>query len=314
MISPNWVQIDRIACGALSFTLVGCGVPDYKLWQGGDLGGTVTTGGRAASTDGGASYSNARSSEGSLQAGTSGTIGVGGSAPSGGSSPADTSGAIGVGGCASSGGAPFTGGSASGGGAGTDGGEPTLGGMGVGGALTAGTASVGSTASGGTASSSVEIRGGATDAAADGGTNSAGADAGENVAMGGSGAGGIGTYAGGTASGGKAATGGTDSTGGTTNGFCTSYTDLGSLPALSNITQYVPIAATCYRFTVSDLMNQLQGLGMYSCDTRKGTINGVDCTLGCKSSLPMERATDGYWYVAFTAGKSSSCRAQWWWY
>ena len=110
------------------------------------------------------------------------------------------------------------------------------------------------------------------------------------------------------------ATGGQVATGGATNGFCKSYTDLGTLPALSNTAQYVPIAVTCYRFTVSDLMNQVRGLGMYGCDTRKGTINGIDCTSDCSSSLPMERAADGYWYVEFTAGKSSSCRAEWWWY
>jgi hypothetical protein len=106
------------------------------------------------------------------------------------------------------------------------------------------------------------------------------------------------------------------SAGGTTsaNAYCASSTDLGSFPGKGNVSFYVPISATCYRFTVSDLMDQLQGIGMYGCDTRKLTLNGVDCTAGCTARLPMERAEDGYWYVAFSAGKSSGCKAQWWWF
>jgi hypothetical protein len=53
---------------------------------------------------------------------------------------------------------------------------------------------------------------------------------------------------------------------------------------------------------------------MYNCETRTGKINGIDCTSGCAASLPIERAADGYWYVDFSAGKSSSCKVQWWWF
>jgi hypothetical protein len=113
---------------------------------------------------------------------------------------------------------------------------------------------------------------------------------------------------------GVAARAGNSASAGSGNFACASYIDLGAFPNRSNTEQAVPVAATCYRFTVTDLMAQLHGVGLYECDTRQSTINGIDCTSGCSTRMPIERTADGYWYIEFAAGKSSSCKAQWWWF
>lgn len=110
-------------------------------------------------------------------------------------------------------------------------------------------------------------------------------------------------------------TGGTSSTG---NPYCRTYTDLGALQSAATQRVALPSVAICYRFTVASTSDQFHGIQMSNCDTRTVTINGTDsgCApgTGCSVEIPIPRASDGYWYVAFTAGATTYCTSSWWWW
>ena len=245
--------------------------------------------------------------------------------------------AIGTGGTTSTGGATNTGGTTSTAGA-TNAGDTTStagatnagGTMSTGGATnTDGTTSMGgATNAGGTMST-----GGATNA---GGTTSTGGatNAGGTTSTAGiTNTGGTMSTGGATNTGGRGSRGGTNKTGGTTStggsaspsAYCTTYTDLGTLPSTSTEQTSVPAAETCFRFAVTAAGEVIRGIQMSNCGTRTMTINSTDsgCTpaSGCSVATSIARAADGFWYLQFsattataTATTAANCSSTWWWY
>jgi hypothetical protein len=129
------------------------------------------------------------------------------------------------------------------------------------------------------------------------------------------------TNSGGTTStGGTTNTGGTTSTGGSTSPsvYCTTYTDLGTLPSTSTEQTIVPAAETCFRFAVAAAGEMLRGIQMSNCGTRTLTINSTDsgCTpvSNCSVAVSIARAADGFWYLQFSATTGTNCSSTWWWY
>lgn len=306
--SPNSLSSDRLLSWVLCLTVLGCAPPDYQVGQSTPTGGTTDSSGSRTKSDGGAQSSSAGGEGGSSAAANTGDARSDGG--NGGRSYDEL---------AYPGGLANLGRSAAGGPGNMS--TPT------GDAATAGATSAMSSAAGAAGRASaggsdagrraaIDLAGAGSNAIAGSVATSGIIAAAGNITSGGGGTGsqhqaGAG---GGAATGGTLASGGRGGSAGNAAFACASYTDLGTFPSKSSTEQAVPIGATCYRFTVSDLMSQVQGMGIYGCDTRKSAINGIDCTTGCSASLPIERAPDGFWYVEFDAGRSSSCKAQWWWY
>jgi hypothetical protein len=350
VVSRYRLRVGHFGSCAMTLVALSCGVPEYMMRQPDGNAGSAGTAARGATHA--EAYSDAQAARGSADSGpeshsttggrgigsTSGALSTGGTAVVHGTlmdSSAHPSAGSGIGGTSTGG----AGGSSATGGVNANSvGTSSAGGATMGGATVSATTAGGATGAGGASAVANPAAGGSSyngstpnSGAPNGSTPNGGASSGStlNIAgtttigepdAGGSAIGGVTssggktTEGGATGPGGSHGAGGTTSTGSAKNTYCATYIDLGTLESNGNATEDVPTAATCYRFTVSDLTSQVHGFGMFSCDTRTGTINAVDCTSGCSASLPIARAADGYWYIKFTAGSSAVCRAQWWWY
>ncbi|MGE5786525.1 MAG: hypothetical protein ACM3ZE_18150 [Myxococcales bacterium] len=119
--------------------------------------------------------------------------------------------------------------------------------------------------------------------------------------------------------GGSRATGGSASSGGSSSAssYCSTYVDLGTRGSTSTEYKAIPAAATCYRFAVTAVNEVFRGIQMSNCDTRTVSINGANpgCapSTNCSVATYIARASDGYFYVNFSAGSSTNCTSTWWW-
>lgn len=325
----RWRGGELLVGCCLVLTTGGCGVPDYRLSAAGYAGGALATNGGSSwgadSTSGGMSTV-AWVSAGGFSGASSNPEAVGGgmafqsSAAAGGATLATnaTTAPGAIGGTLSVGGATPAPDTLEGDSVSAAGGTRVIGSSVTGSIRNTGgafaqasnSATGGTLASGGTVATTRTTATSATNASggnpASGGALPTGGTLASSIAM---------VTGGAAGTGGAVATGGSMGSGGATAAVvaCSTYVDLGTLPGSSNASQSVPTASTCYRYSVSDGVSQIHGFGMYNCDTRTASINGNDCTMGC-STIPIARDADGYWYVKFSQGVSSTCVASWWWY
>jgi hypothetical protein len=204
-----------------------------------------------------------------------------------------------------------TSGDAGGGSADTGGSTNTGSATSVGGSVSAGGSSIAASGGGAMSAAGTAAR---SNVSASGGTSNTG---GVSPTGGSGGA----TAAGGATSSSRTAnSGGAANTSGTTSAsvYCSNYTDLGTLVADSSSLRSIPTAATCFRFAVDNSSDLFRGIEMSNCDSRTVTINGTaaGCTPGtnCNVFIDVARASDGAWYVKFTAGTDTLCQSQWWWW
>ena len=164
-----------------------------------------------------------------------------------------------------------------------------------------------------------------------GGTTVAGGTGGDTVAggaltVGGTQSGGGTNAAGGTMNlGGSAASGGQGDTNSTSVAYqycgATAITDMGTLRSdnQSGSIDATGTAVRCYRFAVIQSGVIFHGIQISNCNAGTVAVNGSTvCQPGtgaqCLGVISIERAPDGYWYVLFTPGTSTTCHASWWLY